>query len=334
MDLAELMGGGGGNDLTGTLTAMTNAGDLVFKQPFGDTTIWKTDKGLLRVTVLFDPFLPWNRANMMASTSPDFLGEIKRLLTKHLVPDKLAPEMPTRQEVLFSKMRTMLPDRAFSEYLLQKNMGGKKKMDEFVGMLEKSIGEQLDEEEALMEAIKNKEFQFTYHLAIDSYPQEKSSTKTGSSRSVLSDNPFTKTEKLGVLVFTMAGLPDPVEAEEQEVKESSMAKIGIDTAPAEEVAKPPTPPTGVDAKASLPTLRNHRNPKSNRAQMDLEALLVKLNISADKLEQGHNEWIKHIPLTSHELFEQINGWFSALLERKQTQFADEQGGGTSSSIYR
>mmetsp|Transcript_5685 Transcript_5685/g.8838 ORF Transcript_5685/g.8838 Transcript_5685/m.8838 type:complete len:313 (+) Transcript_5685:311-1249(+) len=309
-DLGALMKGGNQRDIAETLSSTTPAGDLLFKEPFGDSTVWTTDTGFVRVTVLFDPLLPWGKANILASTTDDLLASIRQSLGVYLCKDKMAPTMTTRKEIFWEKLRTALPDKVFAEYVNRDST----RLDEYIGLVNKAIDQQFTEDQSMREAMMTKKFNFTYHLAVDAYPQEKQKKRSG----VKEDG--NSTSNKGVLVFHIEGYPEnPIE--------ESVGKIGID------VASPPTSPRVTPMNVKKPTLRNLKNSNSQKSQLKLESLLSKLDLSAEKVDCSHNVWTKSIPDTTAEFFEQIGSWFFALLERKEAQLSDAEGG-NQANMYR
>lgn len=306
-----------------TLTATTAAGELIFKAPFGDSTTWVSPKGgQVSVKVLFDPFLPWTRNQRLASTTPDVMADLRREIGKLLVPEKLAPIKSTREEMIWKEISSKLPKRAFEDYIVKHGKDNGLELDTYVGLIRKSVDQAFTEDEALIEAIGTRQFQFTYHLAIDAYPQKsEKSARVGSSRSLTGNG---ESERLGVLVINVEGRPN-------EACKEKIGKVGsqsdLSTPMEEESSGPVQPPPS-------PTLRNHRDmEKSRQDRKKLQTLLEDLDISAEKLEAGHNVWIKELPETAGEFFDQASNWFEALLDRKQKQLAElqDQGG---ASMYR
>ncbi|GBG27946.1 Hypothetical Protein FCC1311_041692 [Hondaea fermentalgiana] len=326
MDVLSLLGnqGGDGQDLTTTLTATTAAGELIFKAPFGDSTTWRSaGGGQVALKVLFDPFLPWTRNQRLASTTPDIIGDLRRELGKNLVPDKMAPTKSTRKETLWKELQSKLPKHAFDNFIIENGKENGLELSEFVSIIKKSVDEAFTEDEALIEALSTREFQFTYHLAIDAYPQQndQKGRSGGSSRSLTGNG---ESEKLGVLVVNLEGRPNAMDTEK-------LAKVGSEI---ELTASPGNSDAARTANPPSPTLRNHRDMEKGRmARKKLQTLLDDLDLSAEKLEEGHNVWIKELPETAGEFFEQASSWFSAVLERNQKQLA-EQLENNGASMYR
>mmetsp|Transcript_3721 Transcript_3721/g.4376 ORF Transcript_3721/g.4376 Transcript_3721/m.4376 type:complete len:183 (+) Transcript_3721:260-808(+) len=172
MDLLSLMASGAGAetaDITETLTSMDRAGDLLFKLPFGDTTKWATKTGCVSATVLFDPFLPWSQANLLASTTDNYMADIRRCLGEYLVPDSMMSQKPDPTETMWVRIKSNLPDRSFQDYLKEVDEKKERNMDRYIAFLKSTVEKEFKEENALNEAITTREFRFTYHLAVGKY---------------------------------------------------------------------------------------------------------------------------------------------------------------------
>eukprot|EP01061_Rhynchopus_euleeides_P047398 TRINITY_DN9483_c0_g1_i1.p1 TRINITY_DN9483_c0_g1~~TRINITY_DN9483_c0_g1_i1.p1 ORF type:complete len:365 (+),score=184.58 TRINITY_DN9483_c0_g1_i1:69-1097(+) len=326
LDLSALLGGGGdAPDLADALSSRTSKGDLVFSKPFGDATKWRTGSGYLTFTVIFDPFLPWSRENLLSSTTPNYIANIRRRLGEHLVPDAMTPQVETPEQLKWASIAAALPNKTLHAYLMEEDPAtGKKRVEEYLAMLLKHTQAQQEEDVALLEAITTRDFDFTYHLAVDMYPQEKQEKDAKGASGA------TSREKRGVLVFNIKGTADaPLNSEK--------AKVGVDAlSPSEEPSPKPKGKKNakkgasshhtatsdeeehVDANAK-PPMRKHCSAVSKKQQKELEQLLERLELDEDRLASGHCEWIKRVPPTSDSLFEQISTWFDALLQRKQAQ---------------
>jgi hypothetical protein len=323
MDISQLIAESGGGGIDETLNAVNSSGRLLFEQPFGDMTEWRTPSGgALRVKVIFDPFLPWSRnANLLSTCGSDFVTEdLKVRLGKYLgvIPAKPDWEKPTANELMLQHMRSSIPDR-----ILQNDSTFQKLLEEWKTSTSDKITKQLNADRGLAQAMKTRDFRFVYHLAIDSYPQVSSGKETG--RGSLGE---ASDKRLGVLVFVIEGkLGEPSQSAE------SVAKLGsgLDSESSGETLSPPPSPT--NGPKPFSSLRNRQPSNSKKAQQELNRLLENLDISPDLLDASYNEWIKEAPDSATTFFEAVNSWLSTVLQRKATLLEKEEEK-NSSSMYR
>uniref|UniRef100_A0A7S3V1H9 Uncharacterized protein n=1 Tax=Aplanochytrium stocchinoi TaxID=215587 RepID=A0A7S3V1H9_9STRA len=148
----------------------------------------------------------------------------------------------------------------------------------------------------------------------DAYPQDHAKKERKKKQQNATSN-----ERLGVLVFHIHGMPA------NKIDRQNSVKVGI-SCDSEGKSEPISDSDG-NARSrspSKPTLRRHDDDKSNKSQRNLEDLMDRLQIDSDKIEQGHNEWLKKFPDTAAEFFDQLRSWFSTLLARKQAQLANKE----------
>ena len=329
MELSALLGGGdGAPDLGDALSSRTSKGDLVFSKPFGDATKWRTETGFVTATVVFDPFLPWSRENLLCSTTPNYIQNIRRRLGEHLVADDMVPQGETLEQLRWASIASALPNKTLDEYLQEKDPAsekGEKRLADYIRLLMKNVDAQYKEDTSLHTALSEKAFDFTYHLAVDMYPQDKDNK-------VATSSDATSRDKRGVLVFNIQGEVDiPLK--------SGKAKVGVDALdPSEEpqpakavkaakvakgkkakTAAPVSEDDGSKDEAGKHPLRKHHSAVSKKYQKELEQLLDRLDLDEARLDASHCEWIKKFPKTADKFFDQLSSWFDALLQRKQAQ---------------
>ena len=190
--------GGGGVDLNDALSAKTPQNSNVFSKPFGDKTVWNvnapgstsgsttgtnttttntnntstntnTSSRAVCVAFLFDPNKTWSSQHIMASITTDWPAAIRHALAKQLLPAHLVVPDGGVHDVrksIWQALTASLPAKALEQYLLSHPQ----KLDEVADMVEKEVVADFNEEEALTEALRTRDFRFAFAVAIDAFP--------------------------------------------------------------------------------------------------------------------------------------------------------------------
>jgi hypothetical protein len=298
MELSALLSGqGAAGDALEALTSRSESGQLLFTAPFGDSTVWssRASGGTVRLACLFDPTQRWLECAHLSSTvgSDAWAEELRRKTGLLLCPDDMVShKLPSKRELVWTKLRETLGDRAFAEYL-SRDGGGH--LAELVAIIERQVGEELNEDQALIEALGTRAFRITYHIALDSYPKEVVSEVAGRKSGDKKDRecgPASARDKLGVLVLQLTGQPS--------------VPVGEACSGAHKAPPAPRVPSTV-----------------KQEQRDLDALLTRLELTDEDLAASHNEWSKELPNSAAEFFEQVKRYFNTLLARRQALLDQE-----------
>lgn len=183
------MGGESSRSLNDDFAATTPSGDSVFNKPLGDKCEWNLPDGrILSVAFLFDPKQKFARSNVLASITSDYMGELREQLTKHLLDEKdIAPKVKSLEETMWDTITGTLPKETLAKNVFNKP----EQLETYMRLLKKNVEASFNEETKLTEAMKTKDFSFSFMVAIDNYPQELRSKKPSD----------VKGEKTGVLTF-------------------------------------------------------------------------------------------------------------------------------------
>jgi hypothetical protein len=162
----------------------------------------------------------------MASILGDYSQGIRRALTKQLLNEDA--KKPTLQESIWTHLKSTLSAGCFTELLKQDT----RKLHEYVDLVTEEAKLDFIEEKNLSEAMTTRDFNFTFQVAIDAYPQK---LPSGRSREL-------PPNRKGVLTFYIQGTTpetkaaeeaaDLVKSEVQLAEAQASTEMKIDNTPA------------------------------------------------------------------------------------------------------
>lgn len=273
-------------DISGTFSSKLPSGEVVFSRPFGKKTSWKTSiGGSVDVAVLFDPSLPYSTSHQTASTCGELSSSLRRAIGNYLVPEKMINQIDDVEETIFSRLRDILSNDVFVSLCngLPGTGGSASKgsialapefLTRYIKFLEKGVVESFNEDAAILEAINNKKFLFTYYLAIDSYPSQSNnfgSVSASASSSISSSSTSTPSENMGPSATNIN-------------KRRGVLVIHFDADPERKCDMP---------ELNIPLKENHTQSKKESAS--LEEVFKSINMDASAIG-NHNstKWVKEV----------------------------------------
>lgn len=302
MDISAILPVNMGNEsssLNDDFSAQTPAGDNIFSKPLGARTFFRTPtNGLVCTSFIFDPKQKYDDDHFMASVTSDWMHDLRDALTKQLLdPEDIAPKTKSLEETVWDQMTSLLPKETLAKNLFSK----KETFETYTTLLKKSVTLNYKEEKALLKALQEKAFSFSFEIAIDAYPQElggSNEKKTG--------------EQSGVLTFHIEGIPDgklPAAAPKEPVTNRKGKKRKIEEG------------DEADGTASTTGEEGTKNKKVKTA--DAEKLLKQLGLTSF-YENATVESQKKLPLSATQFFEMVNRWFSSVVSRRASKLEKDR----------
>lgn len=195
------------SSLNEEFSATTPNGDKVFTKPLGDKTTFRTPcGGEVTVAFIFDPDEAFNYKDSIASISTDYMTDLREGFSKHVLdPKVIAPKTKTLQETIWDQLTSSLP----KETLAKNVFSDKEQLTEYMDIIKQVTTANYNEESALTDFLKEKDFSFSFRIAVDAYPDDNNGSKSSK-----------KKEKTGVLTFHLEGQTKPLveEKTKEEVK--------------------------------------------------------------------------------------------------------------------
>lgn len=321
LDLSALMENSNDNSNLDILINKNQSGELIFDKLFGSRTLFKTkNNGSLVITFIFDPNASYTDSHQLVSClDGDLFDHIRVELTKHLLKDKVKSKRPTLDEHIIMKMSSLLSKDTFNKLVNSSNMLQDNNDDylslnsgffiKYIKYLEDNVRLSYEEDELLLNKINKEKINFTYNLGIDSYPnsnnlnnisgskfnvkKKHSSNELKRQKSDFADNNnhiFNSLNKKGVLMINIKTRPDiPVDQDER-----------------------------------LPQLSINNHSKNDKQKKEFNNIIDNLKINLDDFNNPKtSKFVKEIPETSTDLFDQIAAWFYNTLQQESERILNK-----------
>jgi len=304
VDLATLISGAG-SDLNQDLAIVNPAGESIFKKAFGAQTSYRTETGIISVKFFFDPNQPYEPTSILASITTDYIGEMRTQLTKYLLdPKDIAPERSSLEEEIWEEYKKQLGPQG-----VRILFSDSKRLEEYLAVIRRSTEASYREGEALTQALTTRNFDFTFRVAIDAFPQN----LQAEDRSLL--------EKTGVITFRIEGRPDQKKLPKKEDGSPEASIVVVD--PEKEKSKG----KDKDKDGKKEKIRRKRKAAFDESLQDL---MRELGIEPEELSKGHVVSDKKFPATANEFFEQLGSWFQTVVQSKSMAIGQS---GTKPGMY-
>jgi len=291
------MGQDSSRSLNDDFAATTPSGDSVFSKPLGEKCEWNLPKGRkLSVAFLFDPKQKFSRDNVLASITSDYMADLRDHLTKHLLEEKdIAPKTKTLEETMWDTITTTLPKETLAKNIFNKP----EKLEEYMRILKQNVEASFTEETKMTEALKTKDFNFSFMVAIDNYPQEIRNKKQ------------VRGEKTGVLTFYLKSHDASTTAATGDAAEmNGVKKDKKDKKDKKEKEKGESNSMVVSKKRKYDDEKDEPSAK--------EKLVRELGIK-DQLVDAEVVGQKDFPLTATLFFDAFARWFSSIVSSSATK---------------
>lgn len=305
LDLSALVGGNSNNqglNLNDEFSIQMPSSENVFSKAFGDQTIFNTPNGTLTVSFVFDPRQRWSSKAILASTTQDYMNEIRERLCQMLLKkEDIAPRQASLKEKQWRSLLRSLPNETLTKHIFS----DKTKLDNFIGILNQTTDAESKEDKLLTEALKEKEFRFSFEIALDGFPAI-DHNKHGREKS-------SKPPQSGTISFYFEGRHRKKEEIEKEDEDKIMTDKTdtIKTQVKQSKSCPSSPRTGIRTME-----KTKESSREKREREELNKLKEKLGLNKECWKNARKEVEKKLPLTASLFFDHVSSWFNCAIQTR------------------